>query len=163
MTELRAVDGAAEDTQSWDDFWADVTPAKPRTEVICGVEVLVPTDMPLNLQARLGELEQSENEDDFHELIGMLFGDGALADWIDAGMTLRQLQTVLVWGIHHANGKPISFREAHEKAAAQEGKAQPANRAARRAAVRSRSAATGGRSRPTSSGSTASRGKTSRG
>lgn len=161
MAELHAVEPAATETQSWDDFWQEVAPAQ-RTEVICGVEVLVPVDMPLNLAARLDQLQQSEDEDDLHELVGLLFGEGALADWVAAGMTTRQFQTALVWGIHHANGQPISFREAHEKAQAQEGKAPP-NRAARRAAARPRSASTGGRSARTSAASTASPRKPSRG
>lgn len=161
MADLHAVNDGA-DTQSWDDYWAANTP-KQATEIICGVEVLVPQDMPLNLAARLEELEQSESEDDLHELVGLLFGEGALADWQDAGMTVRQFQVALAWGIAHANGQDISFAEAAARVqAAEQGKAQP-NRAARRAAAKPRSNGTGGRSKPTSSGSTASAKRTSRG
>lgn len=157
MSEQRAT-GAAEqpaDTQAWDDFWAEVQPAQ-RTETICGVEVLVPTDMPLNLMRRLEELEASEDEQDLHELVGLLFGEGALADWQDAGMTMGQFQVALAWGVAHAQGQDLSFREVYERVrAAEQGKALP-NRAARRAAARPRSASTGGRSKPTSSASTGS-------
>lgn len=166
MGDLHAVDGDndPQDTQSWDDFWADVRPAD-RTEIICGVEVLVPSDCTLDFTRRLGELEQSDSEDDLRELIAMLFGDGVLDEWTDAGMTARQLQTALLWGIAHANGNPMSFARAYELAqGAAEGKAPAApNRAQRRAAARPRSAASGGRSKPTSSASTASRRTTSRG
>lgn len=160
MTEPTAAEPAATDQQAWDDFWDEVAPVQ-RTETICGVEVLVPVDMPLNLQTRLSELEQSDNETDLHELVGMLFGEGALADWIDAGMTMLQLQTVLTWGVARAGGQDMTFREAYERVqAAEQGKALP-NRAARRAAVKPRSAATGGRSKQTSRVSTASARKTS--
>lgn len=160
MTELHAVNGDNDtDTQSWDDFWTEAAPPQ-RTEVICGVEVLVPTDFPLNLAARLERLEESEDEDDLHELVGLLFGEGALADWVAAGMTTRQFQVAFAWGIAHASGQPLTFAEAYERVtAADEGKA-PGNRATRRAAARAaarpRSASTGGRSKRTSSGSTAS-------
>lgn len=150
-----AAEAAEPDTQAWDDFWAEVQPQQ-RTETICGVEVLVPTDMPLNLMRRLEELESSEDEGDLHELVGLLFGEGALADWQDAGMTTGQFQVALAWGIAHAQGQDLSFREVFELVrAAEQGKALP-NRAARRAAARPRSASTGGRSKPTSSGSTGS-------
>lgn len=168
MAELRAVDGADEtaDSQSFDDFWAEVqAEATPKTETICGVEVLVPSDLPLGFSIRLDELQASESEEDVRELVALLFGEGALEDWIEADMTGRQFQTVLAWGVARANGQAISFREAYDiVSAAEEGKA-PAlpNRAARRAAVRPRSAASGGRSKPTSSASTGSARKTSRG
>jgi hypothetical protein len=162
VTEQRAVEATETDTQSWDDFWAEVTPAQ-RTETICGVEVLVPQDMPLNLAARLEQLEQSESEDDLHELVSLLFGEGALEDWTAEGMTVRQFQVALAWGIAHANGQNVSFAEAAARVqAAEQGKAQP-NRAARRAAARPRSAGTGGRSSRTSTASTASMRKRSGG
>jgi hypothetical protein len=167
MAELRAVDGAdeADDTQSFDDFWAEVqAETTAKTEVICGVEVLVPSDLPLGFSIRLNELQESESDEDVRELVALLFGEGALEDWMDAGMTGRQFQTVLAWGVARAQGQAITFRQAYDiVSAAEEGKAPVPNRAARRAAVRQRSAATGGRSKRTSSASTGSARKTSRG
>lgn len=149
-------DNEPADTQAWDEFWAEVQPAQ-RTQVICGVEVLVPTDMPLNLMHRLEELQSSESEDDLHELVALLFGEGALADWQDAGMTFGQFQVALAWGVAHAQGQDLSFREVYERVqAAEQGKAPAPNRAARRAAARPRSASTGGRSKPTSRANTGS-------
>lgn len=166
MTELRAVNGDTEpaETQSFDDFWSEVAP-KPRTETILGVEVLVPDAslIPMEDMMRIQKLQQSTDEADMHEMVGLLFGEGALADLLAARIAPLQLKTVLVWGVVRASGKPVSFRQAYEhvmeqEAMAEQGKASaPANRAERRAATRSRSAATGGRSKPTSPGSTASR------
>jgi hypothetical protein len=142
-------------TQSWDDFWSEVSGG--RTEVIRGVEVTVPRDIPLALERRIGELQESESEEDFAELIALLFGTDALDRWRENGMGLLELQTVLAWGLAQASGQDLSFAEAFElvkREQAGEGKAP--NRAARRAASRAPSASTGGRSRPTSNGSTGS-------
>lgn len=151
----------ARKTQGWDEFWAEVSGG--RTEVIRGVEVTVPTDVPLIVEKRFDDLRDSDAEDDIAELISMLFGVDALDAWRDGGMGLRELQTVLTWGMAHATGREITFREALDIVQrAEEGKAPGPNRATRRAAPRSRSASTGARSKPTSPASTGSGRKTSR-
>jgi hypothetical protein len=151
--------------ESWDAFWAEQT-AKQRTETIRGEVVPVPSDLPLSLQARLGDLQDSEDENDVAELVSLLFGDGVLDRWRDAGMGLVELQVVLAWGLAHAAGKDVTFAQAHAMvlaAADAEGNLPgPANRAERRAAQRSQSAAGGGPSRPISSASTGSGRKKSR-
>lgn len=149
-------------TQSWDDFWSEA--AGGRRETIRGVEVTVPTDIPLALERRISELQESESEEDFAELIALLFGTDALDRWRENGMGLLELQTLLAWGLAHASGQEITFGEALElvkREQADGGKAP--NRAARRAASRAPSASTGGRSKPTSSVSTASARTRSRG
>lgn len=153
-------------SQSWDEFWAEVSIG--RTEVIRGVKVAVPTDLPLAVEKRIEELRESEAEEDIAELLRLLFGADVLEEWRDAGMGLRELQTVLTWGIGQAAGKDISFAEAYELVLAGDGEGKPrapqgANRATRRAASRKPSASTGGRSKRTTSGSTGSARKTSRG
>lgn len=152
----------ARKTQSWDSFWAEVSGG--RTEVIRGVEVTVPTDIPLAMEQRIGELQDSEDEKDFAELIALLFGTNALDQWVDNGMGLRELKTVLAWGIAHANGQDLTFEDAFALVQQEEaaGKAPAPNRAARRAESRKPSASTGGRSKPTSRASTGSARKTSR-
>jgi hypothetical protein len=148
-------------TQSWDDFWAEQQSDGP-TEVIRGVTVPVPTDMPLGYEARLAELHDADTADVMDELIDGLFGAGVYQQWVTAGMGVQELLTVLTWGMCHAGGREVTFAEAREIAlSGDEGKAP--NRAARRAASKPRSASTGGRSRPTSSASTGSARKTSRG
>lgn len=146
------------DTSSWDAFWAEVNAGDAPTEVIRGVTVRVPTDLPLGFQQRVNELRDSTADEDVQELVALVFGAGVLDQWIAADMGSREFQVVLAWGIANGGGKPTSFREAFElvTAAAAEGKAPSAqpNRAARRAATNSRSSATGGQSRPTSSAST---------
>lgn len=136
------------------------------TETIRGVEVRIPTDVPLAMEQRLKDLHDSESEEDLRELIALLFGDDVLGRWIDAGMGSLEFKTVLAWGMAHAAGTKVSFMEAFELVRAEEageGKAPSgANRQARRAASRKPSASIGGRSARTSAASTASRRKNSR-
>jgi hypothetical protein len=144
------------ETQSWDDFWSEVN-AKSTTEVIRGVTVTVPTDLPLGFQQRMTALQYSERDEDVQELVSMIFGPGVLDKWLDTGMGSREFKVILMWGMSNGGGKAISFREAYDMllVAEAEGKAfgRP-NRAARRAATRSPSSATGGQSKRTSNAST---------
>lgn len=153
-------------TQSWDAFWAEVSAG--RTEVIRGVEVQVPTDIPLAVEQRVHELHESDSEEDAAELLRMLFGADVLDTWRNAGMGLRELQTVLTWALAQGSGTDMSFGEALELVMAGDGEGKPlapkgANRAARRAASTARSASTGGRSKQISNANTGSARKKSRG
>lgn len=165
MTARKAA--ASADTQSWDDFWAEVN-AKPQTEVIRGVTVPVPSDLPLGFQQRANELKDSTSDADVQELTAMIFGEGVLDKWIAAGMGAREFRTVVGWGFANGSGQAMTFREAYDlvTAAEAEGKApgEPSapNRAARRAATKPRSSAGGSSSKPTSRASTGSARTTSR-
>ena len=143
------------ESQSWDEFWAEVSGA--RTEVIRGVEVPVPTDVPFGFENRLQELSSSSEREDVEELVSALFGESVFEQWADAGMGYHELLTVLTWGMAQAAGNDLTFGEAYEliqKETAGEGKApSPSpNRAARRA----QSKPTGGPSKRTSRANTAS-------
>lgn len=133
------------------------------TETIRGVEVAIPTDVPLAMEQRLRDLRDSESEDDVREMVALLFGADVLNTWRDNGMGLIEFKTVLAWGMAHASGAGVSFMEAYEAVLAEEageGKAPSGqNRASRRAAQKKPSASTGGRSARTSAASTASRRK----
>lgn len=153
--------------ETWDAFWAEVSGG--RTEVIRGVEVQVPTDMPLAMERRIDELRESEAEEDVAELVALLFGDDVLDAWVDAGMGALEFQTVLTWGMAQAGGQDLTFAQALDlvRTGGGEGKQvgpKGPNRAARRAtgAPAKRSAAGGGRSKPTSRASTSSSRKASR-
>lgn len=152
-------------TQGWDAFWAEVN-AKPATEVIRGVTVPVPSDMPLGFQQRANELRDSTRDEDIRELTAMIFGEGVLDQWIANGMGAREFMVVCGWGFANGSGQTMTFREAFDlmaKAEA-EGKAASApspNRATRRAATKKPSSAGGATSKRTSSASTASARKTS--
>lgn len=152
------------ETQSWDAFWAEVN-HKPTTEVIRDVTVTVPTDLPLSFQQRMTALRDSDRDEDVQELVSMIFGPGVLDKWLATDMGSREFKVVLMWGMSNGSGKAISFREAYDllNEAEAEGKAlgQP-NRAARRAATKKPSSATGRTSSRTSAGNTASTRKVSR-
>ncbi|MEH0650661.1 hypothetical protein QA995_14770 [Streptomyces scabiei] len=148
--------------QSWDDFWAEVS--RGRTETIRGVEVQVPTDMPLIVEQRVEELQNSGRLEDIQELLGLLFGSDVLDQWLQAGMGLREFQVIITWGLAHASGRELTFQEALDlvQQGAGAGK-QLAPKGPNRAARRSQSAAGGGRSKRTSSASTATSRKRSPG
>lgn len=153
---------AAKGEESWDEFWASVS--QGRTETIRGVKVTVPTDMPLIVEKRVEELRDSSRLEDVQELLGLLFGADVLGQWMDRGMGLKEFQVVMTWGLAHASGNPLTHQEALDlvEQGAGAGK-QLAPKGPNRAARRSPSAAGGGRSKRTSSASTATARKTSRG
>lgn len=150
-------------TQSWDEFWTEVSTVG-RTEVIRGVEVPVPTDLPLGFDARLERLShlgEDSKVEEFEELVASLFGPGVFEQWIDADMGAVELLTAITWGMAQGKGRDLSFREAYEIVKSDDpGKAVGANRETRRAAKKAASKplskSTGGPSKRTSSASTAS-------
>lgn len=82
-------------------------------------------------------------------LLRDLFGRDVLDVWVEEGMTEAEFQVVLLWGMAHGKGAPMTFREAYDAYREREqGKdAQPVpNRAEKRAAAKKKQpAATGGR------------------
>ncbi|MFF4989626.1 hypothetical protein ACFY19_20705 [Streptosporangium saharense] len=101
---------------AWDEFWAEVEAEEgpARTEVIRGVTVTVPRDLPLRVTRKIELLQNSSREEDVASLLKDLFGADVLDAWVTAGMGATELQTALAWGIAQAGGKDISFREAYE-------------------------------------------------
>lgn len=99
--------------ESWDAFWSEVKRAKP-VEVIRGVTVEIPTDLPLSFARRLDDLSDSDKEEDFQALVSELFGHDVYDQWVDAGMGVLEFQVVLTWALASGTGKPISFREAYD-------------------------------------------------
>lgn len=100
-----------------------------------------------------------------------LFGRDVFDQWVDGGMTEKEFQVVLLWGMAHGKGQPMTFREAYTAFRRAEGKAPaPASASAgatdsnssRPSAKRKPRAATGGRSKATSTASTGSGPATSR-
>lgn len=152
MTARKAAD-------SFDAFWAEQAKGG-RTTIIRNVTVPVPTDIPIAMELRAQELQESSAEADIRELLAMLFGADVLDQWSEEGMGLRELQTVLAWGMGQGAGNDTTFEEAYASVldAAREGKAPSGqNRATRRAGQKPQSARTGGPSKRTSAASTASK------
>ncbi|MCK9896976.1 hypothetical protein [Frankia sp. AgB32] len=142
--------------EDFDAYWAEHgTRVEIRRARICGVDVEVPTDLPLEveviLQRRGGEL----TDRDLERVIDLMFGEDVLSLWISNGMTRSQFPIVCAWALANAEGRPISFAEAAEKV--RESQERPTNRAERRAASRPRGSASGRSSSRTSAGSTGSR------
>lgn len=137
------------DHASWDAYWAEVKGTA--TTTIRGVGVRVPTGLTLGTQRLHEELAGVGGVEGFAPIAAEIFRapDGARINdlwerWNAAGMELDELQTVVLWGMSHAKGTPISFAEAHRLAReAAEGKAPDRRRT-------SSSGGTGGRSKPAS-------------
>lgn len=144
---------------SWDAFWAEVAPELVRTETIRGVKVEIPSNLPLSFDQRMAA---AASEVAIRALLAEIFGTDVLDKWTKAGMGHLELQVVLTWAVANGQGRATGYREAYDLVR-NAGKAPaPANREERRAAVARKpaaprpSAATGGRSKPTSSASTTS-------
>jgi hypothetical protein len=153
LADMRAKDAEREaaEGQSWDAFWAEVE-GPHETEIIRGVPVKVPRDLPLSFELRAEARKNQSGADAIKPLLADLFGVDVLDAWIEAGMGSREFETVLLWGMSHGKGRPISFRQAYEEAKAlEEGKANAAKTPDGNA-----SAASGGRSKRTSAANTAS-------
>lgn len=137
--------------------------AAPETKRILGVDVVVPTDIPLRLEIMVAELADSQDSDELRPLLVDIFGVDHFDAWIANGMTVHMMKVILAWGVANGSGTPCTFERALELADQigpdEAGKVRPVpNRAARRASSGTgKSANTGASSSPTSAASTASR------
>lgn len=142
-------------------FWREHKP--PETKRILGVTVVVPTDLPLNWQARMEQARESDSEDDVRGLLAELFGADVMDKWIENKVSGPQMWVLMTWAITNGMGRPTTFAEAaalaeEARKVIDQGKAQTVpNRADRRASLAiPASASTGRWSKPTSNGSTPS-------
>lgn len=137
----------------WDQQRAQ---AKQATTRILGVDVVVPSDIPLGLQDLATELQDSTDPADIERLVRMLFGEGVYRQWTVNGLTVKMLTTLFCWGMANGAGKATTFAEAAELAAeAEEAKAKaeaegkgltPPNRANRRGSSKTGGSGATGRS-----------------
>lgn len=156
-------DQGEEKFESWDAFWEEIRRKEeaerggPKTEIIRGVMVLVPHDLPIRFDRRLDQLKGSSSDEDLKALLADLFGADVLDAWIDAGMTPMELRVVLMWGVAQGKGRAMSFRQAYELVKeGSEGKAESSTR------KNGSAGSTGGRSKRTSARATSSNGTSSR-
>lgn len=159
------------DEDDFDAAWAHYRARnKPiTTKRILGVDVEVPTDVPMIFEDKFNELKDSKKPEHFEELLVMLFGEGTYGKWKANGLTGAQLRILTTWGVVNAGGTPTTFAEAVDlveevEAAEAAGKARTVpNRADRRRASSKTptSAKVGNTSSRTSAASTASRSKKS--
>lgn len=170
--EPEPVDTADDEEQREEDaflaFLAEQDPDEVEYITVYGAEVEIPRDMPLILERKVRQLDSGTATDkDIVEIVAMLFGDDLFDFWCDRGMTDRQFQLIVTWGLANARRNPgveaVTFAEAKAIMDRANEPSDPTNRAERRAAARQRGNGTGSSSRRTSSGSTASRRKSSHG
>lgn len=99
----------------YDDFDAWLaSQASGRRVKILGEIVTLPDDIPLGYRAKLTRAQHSDDEEEIKELVGLIFGEGALDRWTEANIGIRAFQTLLVYGDAHLAGKPVTFAEAAE-------------------------------------------------
>lgn len=146
---------ASKAPQSWEAFKAEAFGT--RTEVIEGVTVPVPADIPLNFSAQFSALGPESEISDFGDAVTLLYGDGVFDQWVDHGMGAMGLLTALTWGYLQANGQgDVTFADAYRIVISDDPGKAAAAAVGNRAARRSQSKPTGGRSSRTSAASTAS-------
>jgi len=132
--ELDRLDAAQ--VEDFDAFWqSEVDKVKPAK--IRGVVVRPPVDVSLALLQKLDEVAGSTDERAIHDVVRRMFGRDVMQTWIDAGMGIRELQTVVAWAGAAMRGKPVDFataaRLAGEALDAVEAQGKAGNRAQRRA------------------------------
>lgn len=141
-------------------FWRDHRArATQQTVRILGVDVPVPSELPMAITDAAEQITESNDPADLERVVAMLFGSDVYAQWKANGLTTGMLSVLVTWGMSNAVGQACTFEEAAELAqkAEEAGKVRlAANRAARRASSPTAPSATIGRSSwPTSGVSTA--------
>ncbi|MFG1997877.1 hypothetical protein ACGFNU_01865 [Spirillospora sp. NPDC048911] len=151
----------------FDAFWAEQRRHTGGHQIkVFGELVTLPSELPMDVEWRLEairDLPAGEVRAEIEDLVGLLYGDGVLDRWRAHGITGQQFQVLLVYGMARASGREVSFEETLAEVARADqggnvpfrtGRGRPDGPDRRSSATSSRS--TGGRSRPTSSGSTGS-------
>ncbi|EFC80252.1 hypothetical protein [Parafrankia sp. EUN1f] len=145
-----------DEIEDFDVYWAEhgVEPEVRRARIL-GVEVEVPTDLPLEVEAIVQRDAGQLTSDDVDRVVTLIFGADVFEQWIDAGITSNQFPVICAWGMANGAGRRVTFAEAAELVAEQNA-ARPTNRAERRAANSPRGSASGRSSSRTSRASTTS-------
>lgn len=156
--------GWADEPETRDDeflaFWRDHRARTThQTARILGVDVPVPSELPMAITDAAEQLVDSTDPADIERVVGMLFGADIYTQWKANGLTTGMLQILVTWGMANAAGQATTFEQAAELAEQAEhaGKARlAANRAARRASSPTVPSVNTGRSSwPISAGNTA--------
>ena len=171
MSSTEPLDETAEhdenEFQGFDAFWAEqlrreaAERGQATTEVIRGVTVVVPQDLPMRFRARARAMSSLDGDEAFRELLAALFGTDVLDAWDEAGMGARELRVVLAWGLAHGDGKPISFQEAYEQVKSKE-EGSDGGKASSSTPASDASGDSGRSSKPTSGANTSSSRRKSR-
>jgi hypothetical protein len=156
---VEATESVEPEFESWDAFWTSVQRAEqaertgPPTQTIRGVTVTVPHDLPLLFERKVDQLKSSDSQDAFKELLADLFGVDVLDAWTENGMTAREFETVLAWGMANGKGREMSFREAYELVRDKQANGGKAGGSTRKSG---KSGGSGRSSKPTSAANTSS-------
>ena len=130
------------------DFWrVHRAQLAGETRRILGVDVLVPTELPMALTDQAAQLMHSTDLADVERVVGMLFGPDVYARWKANGLTLEMLPVLMTWGMANGAGQPTTFEQAVELTrqaqAAQEAQAGGKASSGKASSATRRSAGTG--------------------
>lgn len=125
------------------DAWREQQKAKRaggRRVKVFGRVVALPSSLPLGLTISMDDLAGSSDIEDVQQVVGVLYGKGALDHWIAEGCDLEDFQVLMAWGVASASGQRITFDRAVElvaeaekkKATAKAGKARKGKKKGRR-------------------------------
>lgn len=126
----------SEGFEDFDAFWAEQDRRGTVLRNVFGVNVELPPSLPMRFEVEAHRVQGSAQEADVQRLVGLLFGERALARWVEAGMDLEQFGTLLMWGSANVSGTPMSLTRARDEYRRQEaakrgggqGKARKKNR-----------------------------------
>lgn len=107
----------SEGVEDFDAFWAS-RKRKDRATTIMGVATKLPPSLPLQFEMEAKRLSRSKRDKDVRKLVGILFGEDALAKWSERGMDLEQFMVLLAWAPRAIAGQPVTLAEVADEVAA---------------------------------------------
>lgn len=105
----------ADETEDFDQFWAQQNRTGPVLRNVFGVDVQLPASMPLRFEVEARRVARSQSEDDTRRLVGLLFGEHALDRWVESGMDAEQFAVLLLWGSARVSGTAMTLAEARDE------------------------------------------------
>lgn len=97
-TQAKKAQQDAAEVEDFDAFWSKQKRRGLRLGNVFGVPVELPPSLPLAFEVAQRQLASSQAEEDVRYMVGLLFGEGALERWRDAGMDGEQFAVLLMWG-----------------------------------------------------------------
>lgn len=111
-----AAEDAAAEVEDFDAWRAQqkTKRAGGRRVKVFGRVVALPSSLPLGLTIGMDDLADSDSLEDVQQVVGVLYGRGALDHWIAEGCDLDDFQVLMAWGVASASGQHITFDRAVE-------------------------------------------------
>lgn len=122
--EQLAAEHEAAESEDFNAFWSARRRQGKVLRNVHGIDLQLPAELPLRFEVEARRLQNDRSVAAIHHLFGLLYGEGALARLVDAGLTAEQLSVLLMWGTANGNGRSLTLAEA--EAAFEDAKAKQA-------------------------------------